>query len=512
MVGKIIVSNRKILKKKYGIKGFSAISKALKVLIASDKKRGIEGKVMYLDSSTDMKKVKGKPVKNASDPRENKEAIDAIFKFLNAHYLMILGCPDVVPHQDLNNPIYSPSGDDDTTAWSDLPYACDKPYSQDSADFVGPTRVVGRLPDLFSAKEPSFLLSLLENATNYTVIPVDEYKVYLGLSTDVWQGSTRQSVTNIFGSSDRLLLAPPSGPEYPNKQLNSLMHFINCHGAPESPEFYGQQGNDYPISLTTQSTIEQICKGTISSVECCYGAELYNSITLDIDMPICQSYLKQGGYGYFGSTTIAYGPADDNGAADLICQYFLLNVLKGASIGSAVLMARQQYVDNVAQMDAIDLKTLAQFYLLGDPSITPVEEPSVTKLPIETSTNYAKHFFRSERREKMKLKGEFLVDNKITASKQVPLGKVNPTSRKALADIAKLAGFSEKQKFLAFAIKETYPLEKRGAKMAVAPSRYFITIGTPEGMKKLKKIKQGVAVVAKELNGQIVGYRIYHQR
>ncbi len=71
-------------------------------------------------------------------------------------------------------------------------------------------------------------------------------------------------------------------------------------------------------------------------VECCYGAQLYDSITLDIDIPICQSYLQQGAYGYFGSTTIAYGELNTNAEADFICQYFLLKVLDGASLGHAL--------------------------------------------------------------------------------------------------------------------------------------------------------------------------------
>jgi len=166
----------------------------------------------------------------------------------------------------------------------------------------------------------------------------------------VWQGSTRLSLDNIFGNNNKLLLAPPKGPKYPGGELGTRMHFINCHGGPAAPEFYGQKGNKYPISLNTQVTSGAIHEGTVASVECCYGGELYDSVTLGLDMPICQSYLRQGAYGYLGSTTIAYGPADDNGAADVICQKFLLNVLGGASIGRAALMARQEFVGNTSQM------------------------------------------------------------------------------------------------------------------------------------------------------------------
>src|SRR5512145_948652 len=148
MDDKIIVTNRSALTMKYGSKGLATIRTALRALIAADKKRGIQSRVVYLNDRAAMKRIGGKPVTTPADPRENKEAIDALFKSLTPDYLMILGAPDVVPHQDLDNPAYDPRDDDDDHAWGDLPYACDASYSRDPARFVGPTRVVGRLPDL----------------------------------------------------------------------------------------------------------------------------------------------------------------------------------------------------------------------------------------------------------------------------------------------------------------------------------------------------------------------------
>src|SRR3712207_814778 len=141
---KMIVTNRKALLKKYSREGFAKIENALSELIAADNKRGISSRVVYLDDEASMKKISGKVVTSSTDPRQNKAAIDAVFKFFNPHYLMILGAPDVVPHQDLDNPTYKPGDDDDDRAWGDLPYACDVPYSRDPSRFVGPTRVVGR--------------------------------------------------------------------------------------------------------------------------------------------------------------------------------------------------------------------------------------------------------------------------------------------------------------------------------------------------------------------------------
>jgi hypothetical protein len=176
-----------------------------------------------------------------------------------------------------------------------------------------------------------------------------------------------------------------------------------------------------------------------------------------------------------------------------------------------VLMARQQFVHRTAQMDAIDLKTLAQFYLLGDPSVHPIAKPSANRVPTSVAAADAERFFRAEQRQKMKLAGDFLMKTKATASKRIPTGKLSPTTRAALSNIAKLAGLYEKQTFTAFAVKGARASKDRAAKVTTAPSRYLIAIGTPEG-KTTEKVKRGVAVVAKELNGRIVGYRIYYQR
>jgi hypothetical protein len=426
---------------------------------------------------------------------------------------MILGAVDVVPHQDLDNPMYSPPDDDDAAAWGDLPYACDAPYSRDPAQFVGPTRVVGRLPDLVGASEPSHIVSLLNTAATYSRRPPENYVQYFGLSAEVWQGSTRLSLNEIFGNADKLLVAPPAGPGYPAGELTARVHFINCHGAPAAPEFYGQHKSSYPVSLTTQTTGGQITEGTVAAVECCYGAELYDSVTLGIDIPICQSYMALGAYGYLGSTTIAYGPENENGAADLICQYFLLSVLEGASVGRAALVARQQFVQRSAQMDPTDLKTLAQFCLYGDPSVHPVDAATATGVPKNVAAADAMRYFRAERRANMKAVGEFLQKTKPTASKRAKDARVSGSVKTALSNIAVLAGLKPTQAYTAFGVKGLAEQRSKLAKAAGVLSRYHLTVGAPERTDGDKvKVAVAVAVVAKEVDGRIVGYRIYHQR
>jgi hypothetical protein len=117
----------------------------------------------------------------------------------------------------------------------------------------------------------------------------------------------------------------------------------------------------------------------------------------------------------------------------------------------------------------------------------------------------AQRFFRAERRDKMKLAGQFLNQTKPTASKRMTTGKLSESTRSVLSNIAKLTGLREELTFTPYAIK------RRSTKVADLPSRYLVAIGKPE-RETAQKVNYGIAIVAKELNGQIIGYRVYHQR
>src|SRR5690348_2234534 len=100
MNDKVIVTNVAALRKKYG-KGLSQIQTAWKKLIAADKLRHIKTRVIALDSAAAMKKFKVAAVTDPANAKQNKQAIDAIYRALLPEYLLILGAVDVVPHQDL---------------------------------------------------------------------------------------------------------------------------------------------------------------------------------------------------------------------------------------------------------------------------------------------------------------------------------------------------------------------------------------------------------------------------
>lgn len=152
----------------------------------------------------------------------------------------------------------------------------------------------------------------------------------------------------------------------------------NCHGAAVHPNFFGQSSGDIgdmPVSHRADFVARpgHILEGTVAVAECCYGGELYDPAIADGgQIGMCNTYLSRKAYGFFGSTTIAYGPQEGNGQADLICQYFVQSLLEGASLGRAALEARLRFVAKEGGLSMTDRKTLAQFNLYGDPSIEPV--------------------------------------------------------------------------------------------------------------------------------------------
>jgi hypothetical protein len=368
MPDKILVANCSALSKKYGERGLKLILQAVGTLVAADKKKGLTAQLIDISSATAMKKFKAKAVTLAKSERQCKDAVDAIYRAFTPSYLVLLDGPDVLPHVILDNPAL---GDGDKDVPSDLPYASDAPSgSRDAAAYASVTRVVGRIPGITAATDPSFVVKQILAAANFTTRRRGDYLNHFAISAEVWNKSTAQSVDNIFGSP-AIKLCPPTQSPAVSKLLAPLSHFINCHGAEVDPKFYGQRQSQYPIAMTSDDVTKGAKRNALIAAECCYGAQLYDPALAQGQWPISNSYLGAGAVGFFGSTTIAYGPAEGNGSADLLTQYFLINALNGASLGRACLQARQKFVLGEKMEDPINLKTLAQFILLADPSLQP---------------------------------------------------------------------------------------------------------------------------------------------
>jgi hypothetical protein len=400
MPSKVLVTSTTRLRAKYGAPGWKLIREAVARLVKADAGRGIATQLVSLDGSLGISGWRP-----GQDPAAFKNAIDSAYVRRKPDYLAILGGPDVIPHQNLANPVFAPPDDPDPSTPSDLPYACAARAGSGIEAFLGASRAVSRIPDLPGARDPRLLITILDQATRFTPPRVGAYDGCFGLTARVWRKSTAMSLEALLGRAAPPRSSPREGPDWSKANLAPLCHFINCHGAPSDPQFYGQSGREFPVAHRSDALPGIVPNGAVVSAECCYGAELYDPGRGT--RGICVTYLQEGAIGFLGSTTVAYGPADKNESADLICRYFLESMKAGASLGRALLEARQRFVKEAAPLSPIDLKTIAQFLLLGDPSLRPVGR-SLDPRTKSFATGVARHTARRRRlaREASKLATE----------------------------------------------------------------------------------------------------------
>lgn len=368
---KAIVTNTAGIIAKYGAPGAVAIDAAISRLITADALRGFSTVVFDLSDAADMQALNAVPVVSPKDEAGAKRCVDALHAAHQPDYIMLLDGPDVVPHIALNR-IYGVN-DSDTTTDSDLPYASPSPFSRDASDYLAVTRVVGRLPAASGETDPTRLISLIEASIAHTPCAAEEMGDYFAISTDKWKVSTQLSLSTVFGGHALLFISPTDTHSGIDAALAHSVQLINCHGATHDWRFYGEKSGTCPVAMQSSAFAPiSVRAGAIVAAECCYGAQLFDYHMAGVPPPLCLTYLWKGACGVMGSTNISYGPAASNGQADFMAQYFLQEVLKGASTGRAMLQARQSFVQNQVMSGHLNLKTLAQFLLLGDPSLHPV--------------------------------------------------------------------------------------------------------------------------------------------
>jgi hypothetical protein len=497
---KILITNRAALVAKYRAHGVKAIEAAVKALAAADAKRGFATTLLYLDGPRLGRAAMGDP----GDPAEAKAAVDAVVKKHRPEYLVILGSHDVVPYQDVKNKLHDPAdpdSDPDRFTGSDLPYACEAAYSQDATKFLGPTRVVGRIPDLTGATTPTYLLARLKASAAAKSRPRPDS--CFALSAKVWVKSTKMSVRNMMGAVPVVLTSPSAGPRFSRKQLGQKVHFVNCHGNQADHTFSGEFPDEVYATAMDARKLTGIGAGTVAAFECCYGAELYDPQDLPA-MSIANTYLAKGAAGLVAATTIAYGPADDNGNADIICQLFIEQLLRGASLGRAMLEARLAYVRQQSVADPYDEKTLAQFVLLGDPSLHPFAETTVPKAAASPAAKASAHAARLQRRVRLMKAGE-----RLARETAFTVPAKSPRRAAAMLRRTALAGVRRKFKHVrVFQVQE--PAAARavmGKALKAMPKAQLVLVATKQSRTPARGIKPPPRIeglLAYQVNGEVV--------
>ena len=495
---KCVVTSRKNLQAKYD-KQLGKVEKLLKQLVTHDKKRGIRTMIVYIDDSASAKAA-GIPAVSSITRRSSKESIDRLYQKHRPAYLVIFGAQDVIPFQEIQNP----ADDEDIVIPSDLPYACDKPYGTRVQSFTGPTRVMGRSPDLPGQPDIAFITRVLENIFRHKSVEDTLMMDYFAISCDIWKKSTRQSLLSIFGNHEKLKLSPPSGEKHTKTDLKPRTHFYNCHGALADPRFYGEKAGRFPVAQHAPVLKGKITPGTLVAAECCYGAELYNpEFQDDRQMGIALAYLQEGALAFMGSSTIAYGPPDGQDLADLITQYFVKQVIAGSSTGRAMLEARQQFLAQVGpHLDPYELKTLAQFYLLGDPSLHAVSEKFLDSGSDSADNTRLNLYTRGVNLSKT-------MSPSIRASAPVP----GAATASGLRKILRQTGFTGREPSTMYDVRVQGVAASSFAKSIAGDSGEGLHYRT---FRKTASVRDNLhtseVLVVKQSGNEVIGWKLYHRK
>jgi hypothetical protein len=245
----------------------------------------------------------------------------------------------------------------------------------------------------------------------------------------------------------------------------------------------------------------------------------------------------------------------------LICQFFLQRVLAGASLGRAALEARQRFIERCSPLSPINRKTLAQFNLYGDPSITPVDVAMAKAVASKggskvfakglmgaTALQEAGAVERADRRATLRAKGEVLKElqprmsetkagppKSVEASLKTYMNRLkftplpNPVSYKVQSTVTPTIGVKSAMSMgITKAVKEKKKQTTGFHIMFGKPKDGTVTksMSTAKGIGKRGKakgvagatpfkparIKKFVALEAKEVDGKIVSITEAHSK
>ena len=382
----LIISSKKKLLDKYGSNNFLMIETALHKLIDALKNDGIDSLLIYIDDRDSLSRYRLQPV-DPENPEKIKELLDNVQKGIEVsyrttiEYFLLIGGDDIVPFYRIPNPVYGPNGDSDKEIYSDSPYA-----STDD-EFLVPERAIGRIPDS-NSNDPQFLLGQIENIINCHSHNQKSGGNF-GYSAEVWQEASKD-VYQAMGSNQQLTYSPPTIASNLSKNLlnqKKLLYF-NLHGNPNTASWYGQPNGRSTLTVAFNANQLDVIdvEKAIVFCEACYGAHIFGK---EVDASIPLKFLEQNAECFVGSTMIAYGSiVPPISAADVLAKYFFQYVKEGLPYGMAFLNAKQDYAKKMIRLglfhvDEVDAKTLLEFVLFGDPSLSWAKKKSELEL-IET--------------------------------------------------------------------------------------------------------------------------------
>ena len=379
------------LRARFGVEGASRVDLALQELARAAERRGVAGRLVYLDRPPYSELARPDP----REPEQIKAFLDELDRRLAEEgldfaYLSLIGGDDLLPFARLENP----TQDQDEVVLSDNLYASRDPT------YLIPERATGRFPDGGGESE-GMLVALLERAAAWRQgerpaagpsgclgmffswlpllgpLPKSSPQRRFGLSAQVWAQAS-QAVFSLLPGNEPLYLCPPTCRDkiLPSFLAGVPLAYFNLHGSAESPNWYGQrdlslppEGPLMPVALTPEQVPAGQVAGMVVFSEACYGAYILGKTP---SSALALRFLAEGCLGFVGSTVISYGvSAPPLADADLLGHFFWEHVLRGESLGEALLQAKvdltREMYGRQGYLDGDDMKTLLEFVLYGDP-------------------------------------------------------------------------------------------------------------------------------------------------
>ena len=387
----LLVSSLQRLRQRYGRPGLERILSSLESYGDCLSERRIELTTAFIDDGPSITQFGLKPLKSITSTSV-KGAIDRIVAELSTRRgarpkssrdaaregshgsdisVLILGGGEVIPYFRLSNPAF----DSDSSVLSDNPYGCDT-GTVSSEKCLLPDRPVGRMPD-GNGSTVQLLLNQMatasEGAAWLSANPLSLQKSSFGYTAAIWRKASLK-VWRDIGCSGNLKLCPPLSRQDATAAwfMNKNFLYFNVHGSDTESFWFGQDGTSFPRALSPSDVTRFGREKSLVVTEACYGAIEMNKKR---DTSISLAFLSTGSACVIGSTCIAYGAlAPPVSEADLIALSFFRNVHKGMAFGQALVNARAQLatvaISRQGYLDEDDKKTLLQFVLFGDPTIS----------------------------------------------------------------------------------------------------------------------------------------------
>lgn len=290
-------------------------------------------------------------------------ALRKVVDIARPKYLLLLGNEEIIQVAHWEN--RTSDGDEDVE--SDLCYSTldtNSPWDGREYDFAEIMRV-GRVPS-YNGAGLDVLADYFDAVKGYagTLPKVIPY----GLSALVWKDESNDEYHVL--SKDDVDLSPEVTKDTVARRIpaDANLLFFNLHGSDNRRFWYGQEGGSYPEAFSPE-VIDGRQNPYFIGVEACYGARYTHGLTPKSSIVLMA--LRNNCLAFLGSSKIAFGTSHPKGScADVVIGNYIKYISNGKSAGDAHLEGLKELCRDRASMDDADIKTLAEFALYGDPSVT----------------------------------------------------------------------------------------------------------------------------------------------